>query len=274
MTIVLLVAATELELCDRHGPRLRGRAGRGRGGDGGASSRVDRPRAVAARRDRGRPRHHSGRRSSSAARRSTRPLGRDPGRRPRRAGPEPPRGACARRSRTRSSLPIGDERRGRAAPRRSDLRVEAMEGFGVLRACALAGVPASRSGRSRTSIGEGDRSRWSDRARARGARRRAPARARSAPLSSVSRAWRGEREREERPLPPPLPPEQRTVGQLVAEAIRALRRALPARAPARARRRGVNQLRVGVEPRGGRRAILLARGARSSRSATRMPPSS
>ena len=41
-----------------------------------------------------------------------------------------------------------------------DVRVEAMEGFGVLRACALAGVPAVEMRGISNEIGEGDRSRW------------------------------------------------------------------------------------------------------------------
>jgi nucleoside phosphorylase len=39
-------------------------------------------------------------------------------------------------------------------------RVEGMEGFGVLRACALAGVPAVEVRAVSNDIGEGDRSRW------------------------------------------------------------------------------------------------------------------
>jgi futalosine hydrolase len=41
-----------------------------------------------------------------------------------------------------------------------DVRVEAMEGFGVLRACSLAGVPAVEVRAISNEIGEGDRSRW------------------------------------------------------------------------------------------------------------------
>jgi len=41
-----------------------------------------------------------------------------------------------------------------------DLRVEGMEGFGVLRACALAGVPAVEIRAISNELGEGDRSRW------------------------------------------------------------------------------------------------------------------
>jgi nucleoside phosphorylase len=41
-----------------------------------------------------------------------------------------------------------------------DLRVEAMEGFGVLRACALAGVPALELRAISNELAENDRSRW------------------------------------------------------------------------------------------------------------------
>ena len=41
-----------------------------------------------------------------------------------------------------------------------DLRVEAMEGFGVLRAAALAGVPAVEIRAISNEIGDSDRSRW------------------------------------------------------------------------------------------------------------------
>lgn len=40
------------------------------------------------------------------------------------------------------------------------LRIEAMEGFAVLRACALAGVPAIEVRAISNEISEGDRSRW------------------------------------------------------------------------------------------------------------------
>ena len=40
------------------------------------------------------------------------------------------------------------------------LRVEAMEGFGVLRACELAGIPAVEIRAISNDLGEGDRSRW------------------------------------------------------------------------------------------------------------------
>ena len=41
-----------------------------------------------------------------------------------------------------------------------DVRVEGMEGFGVLRACELAGVPAVEVRAVSNEIAEGDRSRW------------------------------------------------------------------------------------------------------------------
>jgi futalosine hydrolase len=40
------------------------------------------------------------------------------------------------------------------------IRVEGMEGFGVLRACELAGVPAVEVRAVSNEIGEGDRARW------------------------------------------------------------------------------------------------------------------
>jgi nucleoside phosphorylase len=42
----------------------------------------------------------------------------------------------------------------------ADVRVEGMEGFGVLRACALAGIPAIEVRAVSNEISEGDRSRW------------------------------------------------------------------------------------------------------------------
>jgi futalosine hydrolase len=41
-----------------------------------------------------------------------------------------------------------------------NLRVEGMEGFGVLRACTLAGIPAVEARAISNDLGEGDRSRW------------------------------------------------------------------------------------------------------------------
>jgi len=47
-----------------------------------------------------------------------------------------------------------------AAQASHGLRVEGMEGFGVLRACELAGVPAVEVRAISNAIGEGDRARW------------------------------------------------------------------------------------------------------------------
>ena len=55
-------------------------------------------------------------------------------------------------------LPIGTSAAVGGAQR--ELTVEAMEGFGVLRACALAGVPAVELRVVSNEIGEDDRSRW------------------------------------------------------------------------------------------------------------------
>ena len=58
-------------------------------------------------------------------------------------------------------LPIGTSASvGGTAGGRRDLRAEAMEGFGVLRACALAGVPAVEIRAVSNEIAEGDRARW------------------------------------------------------------------------------------------------------------------
>ena len=55
------------------------------------------------------------------------------------------------------SLPIGTSA---AVGGATDVRVEGMEGFAVLRACALAGVPAIEVRAISNEISEGDRSRW------------------------------------------------------------------------------------------------------------------
>jgi len=55
------------------------------------------------------------------------------------------------------SLPIGTSA---AVGGVADVRVEGMEGFAVLRACALAGVPAIEVRAISNEIAEGDRSRW------------------------------------------------------------------------------------------------------------------
>jgi nucleoside phosphorylase len=54
-------------------------------------------------------------------------------------------------------LPIGTSA---AVGGAADVRVEGMEGFGVLRACELAGVPAVEVRAVSNEISEGDRSRW------------------------------------------------------------------------------------------------------------------
>ncbi len=60
------------------------------------------------------------------------------------------------------SLPIGTSGAvgGSSGSGQHRLRVEAMEGFAVLRACALAGVPAIEVRAISNEISEGDRSRW------------------------------------------------------------------------------------------------------------------
>jgi futalosine hydrolase len=55
------------------------------------------------------------------------------------------------------SLPIGTSA---AVGGAADARVEGMEGFAVLRACALAGVPGIEVRAISNEIAEGDRSRW------------------------------------------------------------------------------------------------------------------
>ena len=55
------------------------------------------------------------------------------------------------------SLPIGTSA---AVGGAADARVEGMEGFAVLRACALAGVPGIEVRAVSNEIAEGDRSRW------------------------------------------------------------------------------------------------------------------
>lgn len=59
-------------------------------------------------------------------------------------------------------LPIGTSAAigGSAASSNRNIRVEGMEGFGVLRACGLAGVPAIEVRAISNEITEGDRSRW------------------------------------------------------------------------------------------------------------------
>ena len=84
-----------------------------------------------------------------------------------------------------------------------------MEGFAVLRACALAGVPAVEVRVVSNEIGEPDRDLWRfDEAFA--------ALDELLPRLVAVASARVSRDQ----LPPPLPPETRTVGQLVAESVR------------------------------------------------------
>lgn len=58
------------------------------------------------------------------------------------------------------SLPIATSATVSAGPAVHEFRVEAMEGFGVLRACALAGIPGVEVRAISNDLGEGDRERW------------------------------------------------------------------------------------------------------------------
>jgi futalosine hydrolase len=58
------------------------------------------------------------------------------------------------------SLPIATSAAVSGADATHELRVEGMEGFGVLRACALGGVPAVEVRAISNDLGEGDRERW------------------------------------------------------------------------------------------------------------------
>ena len=58
------------------------------------------------------------------------------------------------------ALPIATSGTVSAGPPAHGLKVEGMEGFGVLRACELAGVPAVEVRAISNDVGEGDRSRW------------------------------------------------------------------------------------------------------------------
>ena len=58
------------------------------------------------------------------------------------------------------SLPIATSAAVSGANATHGLRVEGMEGFGVLRACALVGVPAVEVRAISNDLGEGDRERW------------------------------------------------------------------------------------------------------------------
>jgi nucleoside phosphorylase len=59
-------------------------------------------------------------------------------------------------------LPIGTSASvgGTARDAHRNIRIEGMEGFAVLRACALAGVPAIEVRAISNELSEGDRSRW------------------------------------------------------------------------------------------------------------------
>ena len=139
-------------------PRLRRRAGRGRGGDG-AGARAARlgSRAPRRRRRRARP----GRRIARDRRRGglLRPLGRRSALVDRVAA-DARLVAAARAAILPDApiLPIGTSAAVGGAGH--DVRVEAMEGFGVLRAATLAGVPAVEIRAISNEIGEADRSRW------------------------------------------------------------------------------------------------------------------
>jgi futalosine hydrolase len=58
------------------------------------------------------------------------------------------------------ALPIATSATVRSGPAEHDFRAEAMEGFGVLRACELARTPAVEVRAISNDIGEGDRERW------------------------------------------------------------------------------------------------------------------
>jgi nucleoside phosphorylase len=58
------------------------------------------------------------------------------------------------------ALPIATSGTVSNGPPGHSFRVEGMEGFGVLRACELAGVPAVEVRAISNDVGEGDRSRW------------------------------------------------------------------------------------------------------------------
>jgi nucleoside phosphorylase len=58
------------------------------------------------------------------------------------------------------ALPIATSASVTSGPVEHEFLVEAMEGFGVLRACALAGVPAVEVRAISNDLGEGDRARW------------------------------------------------------------------------------------------------------------------
>jgi futalosine hydrolase len=59
-----------------------------------------------------------------------------------------------------TALPIATSATVSSGPTTHQFRVEGMEGFGVLRACELAGVPAVEVRAVSNDMSEGDRSRW------------------------------------------------------------------------------------------------------------------
>ena len=111
--------------------------------------------------------------------------------------PRPPRSGPRGRSRTRASCRSGRARASAAA--RACAEVEAMEGFAVLRAAALAGVPALELRAVSNRYDDAARRTGGSTRRSSALAERRPAAARGAPM---------------RDLPPPLPPAERTVGQL------------------------------------------------------------
>ena len=126
-----------------------------------------------------------------------------------------------------------------------------MEGYAVLRAAALAGLPAVEVRVLANAIGEPDRSKWRfEDAKA----ELAAALPRCSESSSVPE------------LPAPLPPAERTVGQLIAETIRAYGhhfwRALPLGLPLAL----PTQLSLGHTA--NVQTLVLSRSARSSRPRT------
>ena len=219
MADVLLVAATEIELCEHARPGLRRRPGRGGRRDRAASWRPSALRGRA-RRDRRRTRHHArGSRDRAAS-----PLYVDLSAEipvVDRVEPDPEllekvRAAASRRSRAAHR----NERGGRWSRRRRPAR----RGDGGIRRPARMRARGrarpSRSARSRTSLPRATARAGASVARSRPSRTCSPTCSKRQRSSLLAR-WRREQKREERPLPPPLPPAQRTVGQLVGEAIRA-----------------------------------------------------
>ena len=213
---VLLVAATEIELCEHAGARVRGRSRRGRGGDG-APPRARSARRGAARRDRGRARHHARRARDRQRGRLLRHLGGDSGRRSGRARRAAPRraarGRCRRRSRCRSA-------RARPSAARPTCASRGWRGSPCSAPARSRECRRSRCARSRTRSPRATASRWRIGRALEALADALPRDARQPPLSSLSAHGAASRSGRERPLPPPLPPAQRTVGQLVAESIK------------------------------------------------------